>query len=93
MSGDQSAASEWQWAGGDSTAVIPLRRDLALQAMGNVKKGGFGRDAMRIFGEILGEDSPLSANALLGLAHSLEHDGDWQSSIQLLKGFLDSVYR
>jgi len=93
MSGNQSAASEWQWAGGSTTAVKPLCRDLACMAMGNVKKGGFSRDAMRLFGELINEDSPLSADALLGVAHSLEHDLDWQSSIQLLKGFIDSIHR
>ena len=93
MSDSQSAASvEWQWEGGNITALKPLCRDLALHAMGNAKKGGFGRDAMQMFGEIIGEDSPVSANALVGLAHSLENDGDWSSSIHLLKSFLDSAY-
>lgn len=86
MSGNQSAASEWQWGGGNITAVKPLCRDLALSAMGNGNATrGFSRDAMRIFSEIIDEDSSVSTNALLGLAHSLEHDGDWQSSIQLLR--------
>ncbi|KAL7541760.1 hypothetical protein ACHAXR_011195 [Thalassiosira sp. AJA248-18] len=93
MAGNQSAASEWQWAGGNTTAVKPLCRDLALHAMGSARKGNFSGDAMQMFGEIIDEDSPLSTNALLGLAHSLEVDGDWLSSIQLLKGFIDSVYR
>lgn len=90
---NQSAASEWQWGGGNITAVKPLCRDLALQAMGNLKNGGLGHDAMRMFGEIIHEDSPLSTGALLGLTHSLEHDGDWQPSIQLLSHFINSVYR
>jgi len=88
-----SAASEWQWAGGTITAVKPLCCDLALQAMGRVKKGGFSRKGMHLFEEMIAEGNPLSPNALLGLAHSLEHDRDWQSSICLLKGFINSSHR
>jgi len=92
MSGSQSTASEWQWGGGNITAVKPLCRDLALYAMGKMDRGGFGHDSMRMFGEIVHEDSPLSSNALLGLAYSLEHDGDWRPSIQLLRQFINRVY-
>ena len=93
MSGNRSAASEWQWAGGDTTAVKPLCRDLALHAMGKATKGGYSEVAMRMFSELIDDDTPISKDALLGVAHSLEHDGHWESSVQLLKSFIDSVYR
>lgn len=95
MSDDQAnTASEYQWGGGNITAVKPLCRDLLLCAMGQVKKrGGFGQDAINIFKEIIREDSSISTDALLGLFHSLEHDGDWSSSITLMKDFVDLVYR
>ena len=92
MSGNQDAANEWQWAGGSLAAAKPLCRDLALRAMGGVSAGGYSRSAMRLFCEIINDDRPLSRNALLGLTHSLEHDGDWQSSVQLLGGFVDSFF-
>ena len=93
MSEDQSAASDWQWGGGNITAAKPLCRDLTLNAMGRIRKGGYSRDAMLLFQEILHEDSSISTQALLGLVRSLEHDGDWRSSIKLLMGYVDSVYR
>merc|ERR1711957_585159 len=58
-----------------------------------VKKGGFSRKGMHLFEEMIAGGNPLSPNALLGLAHSLEHDRDWQSSICLLKGFINSSHR
>lgn len=91
LSSNQGTASEWQWSGGQLTAAKPICRDLALQAMGSVRKGGFSRDAIELFGEILNEDSPFSRNALLGVAHSLEHDGNWEYSIQLLTSFIDTI--
>ena len=93
MSGNQSTASEYQWGGGTVTVVKPLCRDLLISSMGNVKKGGFSQDTMAIFKEIIEDDSSMSKAALLGLAHSLENDGDWQSSIKLLRGYIDLVYR
>ncbi|KAL3808880.1 hypothetical protein ACHAXA_010935 [Cyclostephanos tholiformis] len=92
-SGNQSAASEWQWGGGDITAVKTLCRDLALRAMGGVKKGGHSQDAVILFGDIIREGHPVSSDALLGLAQSMENDGDWQSSVTFLKSFTGSVYR
>lgn len=85
MSGNQSAASEWQWGGGDVTAIKPLCRDLALYAMGNDEKGGQYKRAMSLFAEILDEGHPVRSNTLLSLAHSMELDGQWQSSFNLLK--------
>jgi pentatricopeptide repeat protein len=93
MSGNQSTASEYQWGGGTVTVVKPLCRDLLLSSMGHVKKGGFSQDAMAVFKEIIEDGSSMSKAALLGLAHSLENDGDWQSSIKLLRGYIDLVYR
>lgn len=90
-SGNQQTASEWQWAGGSITAAKSICRDLALRAMGGVSSGGCSRDAMLLFCEIVDEDSPLSRNALLGVMHSFEYDGDWQSSIQLLNALVDSI--
>jgi hypothetical protein len=92
MSGNQSTASEWQWGGGDITAVKPLCRDIALRAMGGIKNGGVSQDAVFLFKEIIRESHPVSSNALIGLAHSMEFDGDWQSSVKFLKSFIDSVY-
>ncbi len=93
LSGNQSAASEWQWGGGNITAVKPLCRDLAIYAMGRVESGGLSHDAMCMFRESINEGIPLSTNAILGVAHCLEYDGDWQSSIKFLKGFVEFVYR
>jgi tetratricopeptide (TPR) repeat protein len=93
MSGNQHAASEWQWGGGNITAVKPLCRDLALHAMGKIESGGLSHDAMSLFGESINEGSPLSTSAVLGLALCLEYDGDWQSSIKYLKGFVEFAYR
>ncbi|KAL7551131.1 hypothetical protein ACHAWF_014330 [Thalassiosira exigua] len=92
VGGDQSAASEWQWAGGNFTAMKPLCRDLALHALGNVKKARLSHNAMIMFREIIDEDSPISVNALAGLAQSLENDRDLQTCIKLLDSFLESVY-
>ncbi|KAL3767700.1 hypothetical protein ACHAW5_007464 [Stephanodiscus triporus] len=83
---NQSTASEWQWGGGDITAVKPLCRDIALHAMGGIENGGVSQDAVFLF-EIIHEGHPVSSNALLGLAHSMEFDGDWQSSVNFLKKF------
>ena len=85
MSGNRSAASEWQWGGGDITAIKPLCRDLALYAMGNDEKGGHSKRAMSLFAEIIDEGYPVRSNTLLSLAHSMELDGQWQSSFNLLK--------
>ena len=92
MSGNRSVASEYQWGGGDITAVKPLCRDLALHAMGGVEKGGLSQDAVLLFREIIHEGHPVSSNALLGLAHSMEFDGAWQSSVNFMKTFIDLVY-
>jgi len=92
MSGNRSVASEYQWGGGDITAVKPMCRDLALHAMGGVKKGGLSQDAVLLFREIIHEGHPVSSNALLGLAHSMEFDGAWQSSVNFMKTFIDLVY-
>lgn len=87
ITGNRSTASEWQWGGGDITAIKPLCRDLALCAMGNYKKGGLSRRAMSLFAEIIYDGHPVSRTALLSLAHSMELDGDWRSSFNFLKAF------
>ncbi len=92
MSGSQSVASEWQWSGGNMTAVEPICRDLALTAMGNVSRGGYSEDARRIFDVIMDEGSPLSCDGLLGLMQTLEIDGDWKEAVQLLEGFMASNF-
>jgi hypothetical protein len=84
MSGNRSAASEWQWGGGDITAIKPLCRELSLYAMGNDEKGGHSQRAMSLFAEIIDEGHPIRSNTLLSLAHSMELDGQWQSAINLL---------
>ena len=88
---EKNAASEWQWSGGRSESVSLLCRDLALQAMGNVAAGGHSKYAISLFREIMSDDSPMSMAALVGVARSLEYDGDWQTSIQLLDTFLESI--
>lgn len=84
MSGNRNAA-EWQWGGGDVTAIKPMCRNLALYAMGNDEKGGQSKRAMSLFAEIIDEGNPVRSNTLLNLAHSMELDGQWQSSFNLLK--------
>jgi len=91
-SGNQETASEWQWAGGSMTAAKSTCRDLALNAMGGIYRGGCGDDARRFLCEIIDEDSPLSRNALLGVMRSFEYDGLWEASIDLLHAFVHSVY-
>ena len=90
---EKNAASEWQWSGGRSESVMQMCRDLALQAMGNVASGGHSENAMSLFREIMSDDSPMSTAALVGVARSLEYDGDWQTSIQLLDAFVESIDR
>ena len=85
-------ARDKPFKGGDITAVKPLCRDIALHAMGGIESGGVSQDAVFLFREIIHEGHPVSSNALLGLAHSMEFDGDWQSSVNFLKSFIDSVY-
>lgn len=92
-SGNRSAASEWQWGGGDITAVETFCRDLALRAMGGVKKGGQSQDAIMLFRNIISEGHPVSSDALLGLARSMENDGDFKSSVAFLRTFTDEVYK
>lgn len=92
MSGNRGTASDWQWGGGNITAVKPMCRDLLLHAMGNIRKGGFGSEAIRLFREIIDEDTPFSRDALIGIAHCLEHDGDWNSSVEFLRGYMDRFH-
>ncbi|KAK1737218.1 hypothetical protein QTG54_012085, partial [Skeletonema marinoi] len=92
MSGNQSVASEWQWSGGNITAVEPICRDLALTAMGNVSRGGYSEEARSMFDVIMEEGSPLSCDGLLGLMHSLENDGNWKEAVQLLDRFMTSNF-
>ncbi|KAL7459227.1 hypothetical protein ACHAWC_010906 [Mediolabrus comicus] len=92
MSGQQSVASEWQWSGGNITAVEPICRDLVLTAMGNVSRGGHSQEAMQIFGLIMDEGCPLSCDGLLGLMNSLENDGAWKQAAQLFEGFVSSNF-
>ncbi|KAL7498774.1 hypothetical protein ACHAWT_008784 [Skeletonema menzelii] len=92
MSGSQSVASEWQWSGGNITAVEPICRDLALQAMGNVSRGGYSEEARSMFGVIMEEGSPLSCDGLIGLMHTLENDGNWKESVQVLDRFMASNF-
>ena len=92
MSGNQSVASEWQWSGGNITAVEPICRDLALTAMGNVTRGGYSQEAGRMFDVIMDEGSPLSCDGLLGLMHSLENDDNWKEAAQLLDRFASSNF-
>jgi tetratricopeptide (TPR) repeat protein len=89
---NQSTASEWQWAGGNLSAAKPLFDDLLLRAMGGVSGGGFSGDAIGKFCELV-DNVPFSGNALLGLMHSIEYDGDWLSAIKLLEAFCDSHFR
>lgn len=92
MSGNQSVASEWQWSGGNITAIEPICRDLALTAMGNVSSGGYSQTARRMFDVIIDEGSPLSCDGLLGIMHSLENDGNWKEAAQLLDRFVSSNF-
>lgn len=92
MSGSQSVASEWQWSGGNMTAVEPICRDLALTAMGNVSRGGYSEDAKSMFDVIMEEGIPLSCHGLLGLMQSLENDGNWKEAVQLLDRFMASNF-
>ncbi len=92
MSGNQSVASEWQWSGGNITAVEPICRDLALTAMGHVSRGGYSQEARRMFDVIIDEGSPLSCDGLLGLMQSLESDGNWKEAAQLLDRFVSSNF-
>eukprot|EP00804_Cyclotella_cryptica_P015900 CCRYP_006390-RA/>CCRYP_006390-RA protein AED:0.02 eAED:0.02 QI:411/1/1/1/1/1/5/578/1448 len=90
---NQNTASEWQWAGGTFSAAKPLFDDLLLRAMGGVSGGGYSGAAIQKFCDMVDNDIPFSGDALIGLMHSIEHDGDWQSSIKLLEAFCDSHFR
>ena len=92
MSGNQSVASEWQWSGGNITAVEPVCRDLALTAMGNISRGGYSEEAQKMFEAIMDEGSPLSCEGLLGLVRSLENDGKWKAAVEVLDRFMSSNF-
>lgn len=90
---NQSTASEWQWAGGNLSAAKPLFDDLLLRAFGGPTRGGHSAAAIQMFCVMVDDNTPFSSDALVGLMHSIEHDGDWQSAIKLLEAFCDVHYR
>jgi tetratricopeptide (TPR) repeat protein len=90
---NQSTASEWQWAGGNLSAAKPLFDDLLLRAFGGPSSGGQSVVAIQKFCDMVDDNTPFSSDALVGLMHSMEHDGDWKNAIKLLETFCDLQYR
>jgi hypothetical protein len=74
-------ADEWQWGGGRDP-MVPLCRDLAMQAI--IGTPGMSSIALELFRQTQEEEVSISFEALRGVFGACELDSDWEASVAML---------
>lgn len=87
-----AAADEWHWSGGENERLRPLRRDLAMQALGGSQQAGVGGRALEYYWASQQDGVRVSVEALVGVVQACRRDGNWEDPISILFSVLTKAF-